>query len=181
MAQFAGHRAVVNILDSFNSLSMSDGNFTNTLKKQFPKLTKATSNVENTSPVLPGKKKKSISRTTSNTSSPGKDDNGELADSNTSISSITDPSTPYDEEYSHSYCGPFGEMSTRMSSLSSLKQSKTTVLTSSTMAMEDAFFERSMSKDSVHRIPLDFNIAYHGCDPINLRKALEMPSTETTL
>ena len=174
---------MLNILDSFNSLSMSDGNFTNTLKRQFPKLTKASSSSENASPVLPEKNKKSFSRTTSNTSSPSKDDNVELADSNTSISSITDPSTPYDEEYSHSYCGPFGEMSTRMSSLSSLKESKTTVLTSSTMAMEDAFFERSMSmsKDSVHRIPFDFNIAYHGCDPINLRKALEMPSTETTL
>ncbi|CAB3979438.1 Ankyrin repeat domain-containing 50 [Paramuricea clavata] len=181
VAKQAGNRAVVNILDSFNSLSMSDGNFTNTLKRQFPKLTKATSSVENPSPVLAEQQKKCITRTTSNTSSRGKNGSEELADSNTSISS-TDPSTPYDEEYSHSYCGPFGEMSTGMSSMSSLKQSKTTVLTSSTMAMDDeVFFGRSMSKDSVHKIPFDFNIAYHGCDPINLRKALEMPSTETTL
>ena len=159
---------------------MSDGNFTNTLKKQFPNLTKGSSNAENPSPGPTGKHNKSLTRTISNTSSRGKN-SSELADSNTSISS-NDPSTPYDEEYSHSYCGPFGEMSTIMSSMSSLKQSKTTVLTSSTMAMDDdVFFGRSMSKDSVHKLPFDFNIAYHGCDPINLRRALEMPSTETTL
>ena len=161
---------------------MSDGNFTNTLKKQFPKLTKATSSTECSSPVLAAKQKKSIARTTSNTSSRGKNGSGDLADSNTSISSITDPSTPNDDELSHSYCGPFGEMSTTMSSMSSLKQSKTTVLTSSTIPMDDnVFFGRCMSKDSVHKLPYDFNIAYHGCDPVNLRKALEMPSTETTL
>ena len=169
---------MVKILDSFNSLSMSDGNFTNTLKRQFPKLTKGSSNVENPSPVLAGKMKKTMTRMSSS-SSRGKNGSGELADSNTSISS-NDPSTPYDEEYSHSYCGPFGEMSTGMSSMSSLKQSKTTVLTSSTVAIDDdIFFGRSMSKDSVHKIPFDFSVAYHGCDPINLRKALEMP--ETTL
>jgi hypothetical protein len=169
---------VVKILDSFNSLSMSDGNFTNTLKRQFPKLTKGSS-MENASPVLTGKLNKSIKRTMSTSSSRGKNGSGELADSNTSISS-NDPSTPYDEEYSHSYCSPFGEMSTGMSSMSSLKQSKTTVLTSSTVAIDDdVFFGRAMSKDSVHKIPFDFSIAYHGCDPVNLRKALDMP--ETTL
>lgn len=169
------------ILDSFQSLSMSDGNFTNTLKRQFPKLTKGSSNVENTSSVIEGKPPKCTSRTTSNTSSRGKWGSEELADSNTSVSS-NDPSTAYDEDYSHSYCGPFGEMSTRMSSLSSLKQSKATVLTSSTMGVEDdVFFGRAISDDSVHKPPLHFNISYHGCDPINLRKALEMPSTETAI
>lgn len=171
---------MVKILDSFSSLSMSDANFTNTLKKQFPKLTKMTSNVDNASPALSGKNKKSITRTTSTSSSRGKEGSGELAGSNTSISS-TGPSTPYEEEYSYSYCGPFGEMSMTMSSMSSFKQSKTTVLSSSVAIDDDVFFGRSMSKDSFHKIPFDFNIAYHGCDPISLRKALEMPSTETTL
>ena len=171
---------MVHILDSFNSLSMHDGNFTNTLKRQFPKLTQGP-NVENSSPVSTQKEKKSIKRTISNSSSQGKNGSGDLADSNASISS-TDPSTPFDEDYSHSYCGPFGEMSTRMSSsYSSLKQNKTTVLTGSTID-NDVFFGRSISKgDSVHKMFLDFNVAYHGCDPISLREALEMPSTETTL
>lgn len=184
VAKQAGNRAVVHILDAFNSMAVNDGSFTNTLKKQFPQLTKGLSQggqSPSSTPVLAKKTMKAaVGRTISSGSSREKFGSEELANSSTSVSS-NDPSTPYDEEYCHSYCGPCGEISAQMSlSYSSLKQSKTTVLTGSSLD-DEVFFARSVSKDSVHKMTFDFNSAYHGCDPVNLRKALEMPSTETTL
>ena len=178
----SGNRGVVHILEAFNSVHTYDGCFTNTLKKQFPKLTKGKS-IDNSSPsstpIVAGISKQPMARTISSTSSPDKLVNEDLANSSTSISS-NDPSTSYDDEISP-YCGPQIEITGRMSSsYSSLKQSKTTVSTGSILD-DDVFFRRSVSKDSFHKIPFDFNSAYHGCDPVNLRKALEMPSTETTL